>query len=249
MDPLAGLTPPVAPPRRKGLPGWLIVLLVIIPLAAVAAAGIFAVRSFHQKVSEVQKSVFVANVSSGNRAEVTKALDADPSLANAECSLGVSPLNAAASGGDLAMMKLLIARNADVNGREPGGLTPLHSAAVSNQAEAAKLLLANGAKVDAPTDTGNTPLHLAVIIDKEAVAEVLIAHGANVNAKANDGTTPLKAALKRLAKLNQLPPNAIKARKAQMGRAKKQGQSLLELDTPEHYQHIVNFLRQHGGKE
>lgn len=178
-----------APPRRDGFTGWMIVLFVIISL--VAAVGIFALRGFFHAMHAMQKDMFVAYVASHNMVEVKKGLNADPSLVNIVGTFEISPLGAAAGDGDLAMMKLLIARKADVNGRAHAGYTPLHEAALYNQTEAAKLLLAKGAKIDATTDSECSPLHLAALMGKKGVAEVLIANGADVNAKEHNGLTPL----------------------------------------------------------
>lgn len=242
-----GIPTPTAPPHRNGIPFRLIVLFVVI-LAAVVAAGIFALRGY-QQLQAMAKDTFLFTVASHDTVEVKKLLDANPSLVNAVGTFEVSPLGYAAGGGDIAMMKLLIARKADVNGRAHDAYSPLHESAASGQTEAAKLLLAKGAKIDARTDSGFTPLYLAAMMGKKEVAEVLIAHGANVNAKANDGSTPLKRALKQLAKLNLLSPKETAARKAQIERDKKQGRPIFERPTAEHCRQVIDCLRQHGGKE
>jgi len=272
--------PSMTPPRRDGPPGWLIALLICIPIVLVAGSALFVVRSRQQHLME--QSVFFMAVTTGNMVDAKRSLDANPSLVNDMGELKISPLGTAAGDGNIAMMELLMARGADINGRAHDGFTPLHEAAVANRTAAANLLLAHGAKIDAPTDSGITPLYYAAMMGKKEVAEVLVTHGANVNAKtsngatplhtaatlgskavvevlvvhgadvnarANDGSTPLKNALKQLNRLNGLPPNEIKARKARREREKKEGRLSFEPPTPERCRQVVAFLRQHGGKE
>lgn len=60
------------------------------------------------------------------------------------------------------MLRLLIEKDCDVNGRDSKGQTPLHVAAGADNAEVVDILLDNGADIDAVDNEGKTPLHLAM---------------------------------------------------------------------------------------
>ncbi|XP_048237906.1 uncharacterized protein LOC124149873 isoform X2 [Haliotis rufescens] len=123
------------------------------------------------------------------------------------------------------MLRLLIEKDCDVNGRDSKGQTPLHVAAGVDNAEAIDILLDNGAEIDAVDNEGKTPLHLA--LNKEtyekkhychpwtyAAALSLVEQRANPHAIVRCGQTPLciLASLdsgllpqqKRLKKIRQL---------------------------------------------
>lgn len=120
--------------------------------------------------------------------------DADPKQRDFN---GMTSLHHAARRGDLAMIRALLSRGADVN--EPvrskerhsseWGNTPLHYAAREGKAEAMLLLIERGAEVNATNDLGVTPLHRA--IKHSEVAELLIEHGAKVTTADARGRTPL----------------------------------------------------------
>jgi len=102
-------------------------------------------------------------------------------------------LHWAAIHGDLPVAELLLARGADVDGKEnTDGMTPLHSAAIWNSLAVAELLLAKGAEVDNKGTDGSTPLHLAAMYDRRAVAKLLLSNGADPNAKDRNGKTPIE---------------------------------------------------------
>ena len=100
-------------------------------------------------------------------------------------------LHYAAKGNSAEVVKVLIAKGADVNAKNEYGETPLHWAAEANAAEIAKMLIAKGAEVNAKSKRGSTPLHFAASENAAEVAKVLIAKGAEVNARINSGSTPL----------------------------------------------------------
>jgi ankyrin repeat protein len=71
---------------------------------------------------------------------------------------GGSALGLAALAGQTAMVKFLIAEEADVSLAGGDNNTPLHGAAFLGQAKAAELLIEAGAKVNAINNRGETPL-------------------------------------------------------------------------------------------
>ncbi|HUT54949.1 MAG TPA: ankyrin repeat domain-containing protein [bacterium] len=139
---------------------------------------------------------FYEAAKAGDMAKVKAMLADDPALVNApESFLSLVPLHGACYGGQLEMVKFLIAKGADVSARSEGGSTPLVEAVAQNKVEISKYLVAHGAKVNTLDNKGKTPLHWAAERGHVEVLKFLIAKGAKVNAKMNDGTTPLKAAL------------------------------------------------------
>jgi ankyrin repeat protein len=135
-------------------------------------------------------------------------LDADPSVLAARERIpprgknplptytGKSVLDAAAEGGHVPVIDLLLDRGADVNfaNDEDGLRTPLHYATANGHAEAAGRLADRGADVNARLRDGCTALHLAAELHRAAVVRELLKHGADVNARRGAGVTPLHLA-------------------------------------------------------
>ena len=106
-----------------------------------------------------------------------------------------SPIADAAERGDVAAVRALLARAADVGAAQGDGMTALHWAAQHGDAELASLLLTAGAGVRATTRLGAyTPLHLASAGGSTAAIKTLAAAGADVSARTTTGTTPLMLA-------------------------------------------------------
>ncbi|MBN8732987.1 MAG: ankyrin repeat domain-containing protein [Acidobacteria bacterium] len=101
----------------------------------------------------------------------------------------VTPLIYAAT--DLAKVKLLVAKGADVKAVSKQGRTALHVAVGSTDGLAiARMLLAKGADVNAADGLGQTPLICAEASQTELI-ELLVRSGADVNAVSASGTTAL----------------------------------------------------------
>lgn len=104
---------------------------------------------------------------------------------NAQDGDPLSPLGAAALGGQKDVAAFLISQGASVNAEDnlTSRVTALHCAAAGSSKEVAELLIANGAKVNAKAQGDMTPLHVAASWGAKDVALLLIDHGADVNAE------------------------------------------------------------------
>ncbi|KAL6819895.1 ankyrin repeat-containing domain protein [Trichoderma camerunense] len=110
---------------------------------------------------------------------------------NAHCGEWGSALRAAAAGGSLDCLKLLVSRGAKVNSPSNGQeclLTCIREGAT----DCLQFLLDSGADINMPDKLYGTALHMAVMRDDEACIDLLLKRGANVNVLTNLGT-PLQA--------------------------------------------------------
>ncbi|CAG7940465.1 unnamed protein product [Penicillium salamii] len=107
---------------------------------------------------------------------------------------GRTLLQRAADPGYEAIVRFLIAKEADVNTRNRVGQTPLYTAVESGRVVVAKLLIEKGAHINIVDKDGLTLLHTAIKNDNTAMAKLLIKNGAHSNAIDKDGRTPLHLA-------------------------------------------------------
>ncbi len=87
-----------------------------------------------------------------------------------------SPLMLAALSGDVALCRLLISKNADVN---KTGWAPLHYAATNGHLEVMSLLLDENAYIDAASPNGTTPLMMAAHYGTPSAVKLLLEAGAD----------------------------------------------------------------------
>ena len=167
---------------------------------------------------------FLEAVKKGDRAQVDRMLEADPSLAAARDENGTSAVLLAhyygradvaaallsrspaldvfeaATAGDATRVSALVdADRSLANAVARDGYSPLGLASFFKRPGVVRALLARGASPSAPSrDQGFTPLHSAVATDAgEATAEIvrlLLEAGADPNAKSREGGTPLHSA-------------------------------------------------------
>lgn len=86
----------------------------------------------------------------------------------------IRPVHAAAANGNLAILRALLARGADVNARQQHDFTPLHTAADRGDGEMARLFLEHGADVQARDASGHTAAQLAQERGHENLATMLV---------------------------------------------------------------------------
>lgn len=102
---------------------------------------------------------------------------------------GSPELVVAAYKGDLAAVRALLAKRANVNARNSGGVTALVASPWGGNVDVTKALIVAGADVNAVDNDGGTALLAAAGTPHTDIVRVLIEAGADVNA--SDGTTPL----------------------------------------------------------
>jgi ankyrin repeat protein len=107
----------------------------------------------------------------------------------------VSPIADAAQRGDVAQLRTLIAKRADVNAPQGDGMTALHWAADRGDSTMTAELLRAKANVHVRTRIGAyTPLHIAARTGNPAVVRALLASGSDVKATTTSGATALHLA-------------------------------------------------------
>jgi ankyrin repeat protein len=180
------------------------------PLIVAAAGGyVDTVKLLLDHGAKVQpggegaENALTAAAESGHIAVVVLLLDRGAPMEARNATYSTALLMAT---GQLEMMRLLIARGANVNVRNKYGNAPLNAAAYAGNAEAVQLLLAHGADVNNRTRFGVTPLGAAACdalpehtseADRVAVVKLLLAHGADPSAEDRFGHSPRNCALAR----------------------------------------------------
>jgi ankyrin repeat protein len=126
-------------------------------------------------------------------------------LPDEERAKGITPLMWASNYGDIARVKALLSKGADVNARDTDGWTALHHAALggdgpmspalgSSHSQVMQALISAGADVNAKTKEGEMALTMAAAKGQSEWVKVLLQNGADVNAKNSLGETSLIAA-------------------------------------------------------
>jgi ankyrin repeat protein len=128
----------------------------------------------------------------GNVNAVKKLLNNEANVNQADNENGITPLIIASGLGRADIVKLLLAKGANVNKASKEGWTPLYEASINGRANVVKVLLNKGADVNKVDKFGKTPLHGASYLGRTEVVKVLLAApGIDVNKADIDGRTPL----------------------------------------------------------
>jgi hypothetical protein len=134
----------------------------------------------------------------GDSAKVEQMLNQglDP---NRPTSLGARPLIIAAKIRNPDMLRLLIAKGADLEGRDAAESTALLAAASAGLEKNVELLVAAGADVNSRDNRGMTPLFWASIQGFPEIAAFLLSAGTDWRVKSKDGWTALQSSRTILA--------------------------------------------------
>jgi hypothetical protein len=119
-----------------------------------------------------------------------------PEHVNANGGKEMTPMHAAASGGHVNILRLLLEHGADVDSLNKYGETPLHRASWNGKLDAGHTLLDFGADINAQNEDHWTPLFHAVFHGHAEFALMLIECGAVIGAQSVFGSTPLHAAVR-----------------------------------------------------
>ncbi|TRY57576.1 hypothetical protein DNTS_023504 [Danionella cerebrum] len=98
----------------------------------------------------------------------------------------ITPLMAAASGGYVDIVKLLLVHGADVNAQSSTGNTALTYACAGGFLDVVQVLLKEGANIEDHNENGHTPLMEAASAGHVEVARVLLEYGAGINTHSNE---------------------------------------------------------------
>jgi ankyrin repeat protein len=157
-----------------------------------------------------------------------------------------TPLHTSAFHGQVAMIKHLVTKGADINAKNASEQTPLHMAARSDEATAIATLIKLGAYINAQDDNGKTPLHHAAYRGNIDAVKTLVSYGIDVNLKSIADQTAIFYAvsyshcniveilLKNGAEINLIDINS---------------RSPLSVAVSNKYKDIERLLREHGAKE
>ena len=110
---------------------------------------------------------------------------------------GCTALWVAAANGHLAVVRLLIEQNAEVDARTSTNSTPLRAAASDGHLDIVRCLVENGADVNARTILRSTPLMLTCYRGQIDVASYLVENGADIHLEDRIGDTSLHYAARK----------------------------------------------------
>ncbi|CAH0047285.1 unnamed protein product [Clonostachys solani] len=104
---------------------------------------------------------------------------------------GWTPINVAADGGHLEVVRLLVEKGADLTIAQTAGWTPIHSAVTGGYDDVVELLVRSGADITTADSDGWTLLHKAAKNGNIELAKLLMSNGADAAAKNDCGWPPL----------------------------------------------------------
>lgn len=138
---------------------------------------------------------------------------------------GQTPVNLAAKGGHLNLVKTLIEQKVELNKPSVFKRTPLHSAASKSTPDIALALLAAGVQdsINQEDCIGRSPLHYAAWHGHPKTVESLLNNGANPNSLDTSRRTPLDYTLREINNESPLLNNQLKTLKLLLNHHAKSG--------------------------
>eukprot|EP01100_Stratorugosa_tubuloviscum_P012289 TRINITY_DN5780_c1_g2_i3.p1 TRINITY_DN5780_c1_g2~~TRINITY_DN5780_c1_g2_i3.p1 ORF type:complete len:185 (-),score=46.55 TRINITY_DN5780_c1_g2_i3:81-635(-) len=126
------------------------------------------------------KKLFIKQVKKGNKEEVKKILNQNPTLTNEGL-----PLYSAAESGHIEVCRLLIKKGADLNNGiiKEFSFSPLYIAAKNGHIEVCRLLIEKGADINKGYYPHFTPLYFAAKNGHIKICRLLVEKGANISRK------------------------------------------------------------------
>jgi uncharacterized protein len=122
---------------------------------------------------------------------------------------GHTPLIDAAKVGDIVLVKDLLEKNVDLEGKSHKGKTALHYAAANGKVEVVRMLLQKGADANVRDKDWHTALMMAANYGCNETIQTLLDYGADVDAKTLTGNTAIT-----YAEYNSHPDTANLLKKA-----------------------------------
>ncbi|MBN2768915.1 MAG: ankyrin repeat domain-containing protein [Campylobacterales bacterium] len=129
-----------------------------------------------------------------NLVAIEKSIDEDSTLIEQKSNAGITPLHIAVKLRRMDIVKILLAKGADVDAQDNNGLTPLHYAIGQNQEELSRYLITIGADMDIQNSEGITPLHQAAFRGNVALIQFMLDNNANIDILNNQGATACQLA-------------------------------------------------------
>ncbi|KAI0855609.1 ankyrin [Xylaria cubensis] len=123
----------------------------------------------------------------GSDADLERALNENPALANEPTEFGLTPLHRATKLGRCSAMKLLLLRGADPNKRDVFWRAPLHLAILANNSEAIQILLPFASDINLLDRRGRNPLELAIWWSSSKIISLLLSSSINKGKLIRDG--------------------------------------------------------------
>lgn len=170
---------------------------------AMAAAGLLALAMpAHAQFSEGYRFLEAVKKKEGDKVETLLGEAGSTVILSRDVATGKGALHIVTERRDIAWLRYLVAKGADVNMRDDKGVTPIQLASGLGWLEGVAFLVERRADLDQSNDTGETPLISAVHRRDTAMMRVLLKGGADPDRADNSGRSARDYA--RLDKDSQL---------------------------------------------